>query len=67
MHFGKEECNPEGIELHFYRMEKLIITNYGEKANFITISISQNQLLEIINGEKIWVLFHEGKIFFFYD
>ncbi len=61
IHFGKENCDLEGIELHLYRMEKLIITNYQEKHSFVSITLTSQQLTKIIKGNKFWVIFDNGK------
>jgi len=61
-HFGEEECGQEGIEVHFYKMEKLIITNYGDKGNFQTVELSSDHFRAITYHDKIWILFEKGKL-----
>lgn len=61
IHFGVEECGLEGIEVNFFQMRKIIVSNYGEKAKFLTAPVVINAIDQTLETVKVWFLFDKGK------
>lgn len=61
LRFGSEDCNSEeGVEVNFHHMQKVIVSNYGEKANFLTAPIKWEAKADSYLESHFWILFHDG-------
>lgn len=58
--FGNQDCDAEGVEVNFYKMKKVIVSNYGEKANFLAAPIKWETSDGMITGTPFWIIFHDG-------